>query len=147
MKLTEEIRHFDEVVEDVVKRLLACTGVQQTTVARFLRVNVPDNGDVVEGIRELISARDFPARQLADLASRLLLSRYRYDGDSLFSVMHADGPDFQELVANRDLDNATKRFLEIASTRSGMKTNLTEDQAQEIVAALIPARGSRGNVS
>ena len=81
------------------------------------RVRFAGDDDILAAIRELISDPDFPARQLAELASRLMLTRYRYKGDSLFSVMHGEGPDFQELVASRDLEAATIGFLEIA--RSG----------------------------
>jgi len=72
-----------------------------------------------------------------------MLPRYRYKGDSLFSVMHGEGPDFQELVASRDLEAATIRFLEIARSEDGAPMNLSEDQAREIVKAIMPSRSPR----
>ena len=143
MPLTEELKHFDDVVDDVMRSLEACTTVQQTIVAKALGARFAGDDDILAAIRELISDPDFPARQLAELASRLMLPRYRYNGDSLFSVMHGEGPDFQEFLASRDLGAATIRFLEIARSGDGTSMNLSEDQAREIVKAIMPSRSLR----
>jgi len=137
---TEEIKHFDDVVDDIMHCLAECTEVQQAVVAHALRVRSYGEQSVLDKIGDLISSADFPASKLADLASRLMESNYKYQGDSLFSVLHVDGPRFQELAATGDLDVATDRFLEIAHSQGGPSANMTVLQAREIVSALIPGR-------
>lgn len=136
MPVTRQFKHLDEVVDDVMRSLEACTAVQRTVVAKTLSVTYSGNDDILGAIRERLSDSDFPARRLADLVSRLIGHKYRHQGDSLFSVMDMDGPK-QELVAKRTLDAATVRFLDIVSSQGGL-ASMTERQAREVVADLIP---------
>lgn len=143
MPLAEEIKHLDEVVDDIMRSLADCTSVRLAVIASVLRVRGAGDEDVLANISDLISDPDYPPRQLADLASRLTLSKYRYQGDSLFSVLQVQGPGFQELVNAGDLGAATARFLEITRAQGRSPVNMNEKQAREIVAALFPGRLSR----
>lgn len=140
MRLSEEIKHFDNVVEDIMGCMAECTTVQRAVVAKALRVRYSGDDDILDAIRELISSPDFPARRLAELASRLTLPKYRYQGDRLFSVLQVNGPDSKELLATGDIDAATRSFLEITNGTPTGSAKISEEQAREIVTALIPGR-------
>jgi len=138
MPLTEEFKHFDDVVDDIMHTLAASSAVQQIAVARALHLKNAEGPRLLAEIRELISGPNFPAKQLAGLASSIMLPKYHYQGDSVFSVLHVDGLRFQELLAERDLDGATARYLDIAKSQGQSSKSVTEEQARQIVLALMP---------